>query len=670
MSRVLFAVLMVALLVLAGTVAAGEGDELQVNTTMPAAVGGAATPAAVVPVLSGPPLSDVRPHDMPAMNIESTDGGPVSAGPIVAPPAGPALPGAAGTAEGLNLPEISKPGREGFDGAGHGRALSSVILPVKKIKSGTRPALVSRFDTKIDMFYYNDTGYLYTAAATTGNSPEWPWEYEIGMGGFNYTLFSPGACSAGINNLAVFITWYNGGIYETEWNGVSWETWSADLTGLYDANSTPACVSRGDGNIELVYRNKTGVLVHKSRNGGVWTDGVEVYPRILNSEGVSLISTSASGFDIIMHYPNQSVPDYPSYYDGVCILHWDNSSGWGAVWNAPGIPAYSYVGATTRDADAAGTGKYIDIVYDKTGSQDYYWNVSRDGGVTWSPDPGSHFGFGDGRIDSGGSPYNPIAPRYERLEFYQEYSGVIFENAYLIPSKENIGVSRGSKTWLLDKSGNGAYGAGDLTYTFGKAGDLNITGDWNGDGKTEIGVVRNNRTWLLDKSGDGAYGAGDLTYTFGRAGDVYVTGDWNADMKTEIGVFRDNRTWLLDWSADGTFGGGDLTYTFGKAGDVPVTGDWNGNGATEIGVFRDNRTWLLDKSGNGAFGAGDLTYTFGKAGDVPVTGDWDGDGTTEIGVVRNNNTWLLDASGNGAFGAGDLTYTFGKAGDKPVTGVW
>jgi hypothetical protein len=87
-------------------------------------------------------------------------------------------------------------------------------------------------------------------------------------------------------------------------------------------------------------------------------------------------------------------------------------------------------------------------------------------------------------------------------------------------------VVRNNNTWLLDASGDGKYGAGDLSYTFGKAGDMYVTGDWNTDGKTEIGVVRNNNTWLLDASGDGKYGAGDLSYTFGKAGDMYVTGKW------------------------------------------------------------------------------------------------------------------------------------------------
>jgi len=89
-----------------------------------------------------------------------------------------------------------------------------------------------------------------------------------------------------------------------------------------------------------------------------------------------------------------------------------------------------------------------------------------------------------------------------------------------------IGVVRNGNTWLLDASGNGMNGAGDLSYVFGKAGDVYVTGDWNTDGKTEIGVVRNGNTWLLDASGNGAYGAGDLSYVFGKAGDKYVTGKW------------------------------------------------------------------------------------------------------------------------------------------------
>jgi len=235
---------------------------------------------------------------------------------------------------------------------------------------------------------------------------------------------------------------------------------------------------------------------------------------------------------------------------------------------------------------------------------------------------------------------------------------------------DKIGVVRNNKTWILDASGNGAYGAGDIVYNYGIVGDVYVTGDWADTGTTKIGVVRNNNTWLLDASGNGLFGSGDLQYTFGKAGDVYVTGDWNGNGTTKIGVVRFNTTWLLDASGDGKFGPGDYQYVYGRAGDVYVTGDWNNDRKTEIGVVRNNKTWILDASGNGAYGAGDIVYNYGIVGDRFVTGDWDGNGTTRIGVVRFNTTWLLDASGNGLWSPGDYQYVYGRAGDRYVTGKW
>ncbi|HRY76139.1 MAG TPA: PKD domain-containing protein, partial [Methanoregulaceae archaeon] len=197
---------------------------------------------------------------------------------------------------------------------------------------------------------------------------------------------------------------------------------------------------------------------------------------------------------------------------------------------------------------------------------------------------------------------------------------------------DKIAIFRPStKTWYLDKSGNGVYGSGDLSYNnFGIASDVQVAGDWDGGGTTEIGIFRpSTKTWYLDKSGNGVYGSGDLSYNnFGIASDVQVAGDWDGDGTTEIGIFRPStKTWYLDKSGNGVYGSGDLSYNnFGIASDVQVAGDWDGDGTTEIGIFRPStKTWYLDKSGNGVYGAGDLAYNnFGIASDVQVAGDWDG----------------------------------------------
>ncbi|MDX8551787.1 hypothetical protein, partial [Methanospirillum purgamenti] len=73
----------------------------------------------------------------------------------------------------------------------------------------------------------------------------------------------------------------------------------------------------------------------------------------------------------------------------------------------------------------------------------------------------------------------------------------------------------------------------------------------------------------------------DRQYTFGLVGDVPITGDWNGDGKTSIGVFR-GRTWYLDYNGNGVWNGPtvDRQYTFGLVGDVPVTGVWSGTSGT------------------------------------------------------------------------------------------
>jgi FtsP/CotA-like multicopper oxidase with cupredoxin domain len=238
--------------------------------------------------------------------------------------------------------------------------------------------------------------------------------------------------------------------------------------------------------------------------------------------------------------------------------------------------------------------------------------------------------------------------------------------AFKVNTPAKIGVFRGGQ-WYLDANGNKLWDAGvDTTPAFGAPGDIPVTGDWNGDGKTKVGVVRGN-TWFLDKNGNGTFDAGDLTYSFGIPGDTYVTGDWTGNGITKIGAVRGN-VWYLDMNGNGIWDAGDVSFTFGLAGDTFITGDWDGSGKTKIGVIRGN-TWMLDVDGDGVLGAGDAVFAFGVPGDVWVTGDWNGDGRTKAGAVRGN-TWFMDTNGNRAWDLADGSVGFGAPGDLPVTGKW
>jgi hypothetical protein len=237
--------------------------------------------------------------------------------------------------------------------------------------------------------------------------------------------------------------------------------------------------------------------------------------------------------------------------------------------------------------------------------------------------------------------------------------------------KTNIGSSNGA-IWYLDNNGNGVWNAGvDKQYSFGATGWTPVTGDWNNNKKTKAGVYQNG-VWYLDYDGNGEWNAGiDKVYNFGSTGWNPITGDWNGDGRTEVGVYQ-NGVWYLDYNGNGVWNAGiDKIYNFGGKGWTPLVEDWNGDGKTDIGVYQ-NGVWYLDYTGNGAWNASvDKQYKFGTTGWTPVPGDWNNDRKTEVGIYRNG-VFQLDYNGNGVWNGAtvDKQVTFGITGYTPKAGDW
>ena len=163
---------------------------------------------------------------------------------------------------------------------------------------------------------------------------------------------------------------------------------------------------------------------------------------------------------------------------------------------------------------------------------------------------------------------------------------------------------------------------------FGQAGDQPIAGDWNGDGIDDVGVYRSNTSTFLLRVPETVAVApchgcppqteirvSTVTRQFGSAGDLPVTGDWDGDGKDSIGVFHGG---VFEVTND--FFETNGSSVFGFIGDLPLSGDWTGTGRRRLGLFHPSTATmsLETKLGEGP----DINFTFGSASDLPVAGHW------------------------------------------------
>jgi hypothetical protein len=134
----------------------------------------------------------------------------------------------------------------------------------------------------------------------------------------------------------------------------------------------------------------------------------------------------------------------------------------------------------------------------------------------------------------------------------------------------------------------------------------------------------------------------------GSAGDIPMTGDFDGDGKADLATFsRQSATWVIYVS-----GRSGSSFKFGTPGSsLPIIGNFEGPGATQYGVYD-----LVDFNGapTGVWtvttpSSGTKQYGFGTTGDVPLTGDFDGVGHDELAVYRpSTGQFLVFVPANGA----------------------
>ncbi len=203
-------------------------------------------------------------------------------------------------------------------------------------------------------------------------------------------------------------------------------------------------------------------------------------------------------------------------------------------------------------------------------------------------------------------------------------------------------------------------GFADIQFFYGQAGDIPVSGDWNGDGTDSVGVYRNGTFYLRNNNSSGF---ADLQVSFGAAGDIPVVGDWDGDGIDTVGVFRNGVFFLRNTNTTGV---PDITFSYGTGGDLPIAGDWDGDGIDTIGAFRPSTGFVFLRNTN-TEGFADTQFFYGTTGDRPIAGDWNADGIDTVGIVRQGQ-WFLRNSNTPGFA--DLQFFYGAPTDLPICGDW
>jgi hypothetical protein len=270
-----------------------------------------------------------------------------------------------------------------------------------------------------------------------------------------------------------------------------------------------------------------------------------------------------------------------------------------------------------------------------------------------------------------------------------------------------VAASQGDGTFSVTNAGVGVFAEWAQV-----PGVRRVSGDFNGDGRTDIALIPGPDTsWWTSlpvafSNGDGTFRItnaprGDFAGWAQTPGARPVAGDFNHDGRTDIALIPGpNTSWWTSLpvafsQGDGTFGVtnagvGDYSQWAQVPGAKPVAGDFNGDGRTDIALIPGpNTSWWTSlpvafSQGDGTFGitavgVGDYSQWAQVPGVRPVAGDFNGDGRTDISLIPGPGTsWWTTlptafSQGDGSFritntGVGDYVLWGQTPGARPVAG--
>ncbi|WP_189052645.1 FG-GAP-like repeat-containing protein, partial [Aliidongia dinghuensis] len=235
--------------------------------------------------------------------------------------------------------------------------------------------------------------------------------------------------------------------------------------------------------------------------------------------------------------------------------------------------------------------------------------------------------------------------------------------------------------YLEHSNGDGTFTGTQVTWpgwyfgTPASAQYTTVTGDFYGTGRTDIMLIGSSAAYLLHSKGDGTFSQVQVDlggWAFGGPPSgawTVLTGDFNGDGRTDVILLGPTSYCLMTSNGDGTFTRSQANYPAGwNFGGNPSnnwsvqTGDFNGDGKTDV-IFLGNTNYLLMTSnGDGTFTPFSASYGGWGFGSPPannftvLTGDFNGDGLTDILFLGNTGYELMTSKGDGTFANSQASY--------------
>ena len=233
---------------------------------------------------------------------------------------------------------------------------------------------------------------------------------------------------------------------------------------------------------------------------------------------------------------------------------------------------------------------------------------------------------------------------------YQKIMGTAVAASAWKPAKQP------SPTYYLNNawSGNATH-----TFAYGRSSDVEIVGDWDGDGKDTVSLRRGNTFAVNNVSAPTASPKFDAAY--GIPGDEYYVGDWDGDGKDSLAVRRGNVFHISNRMGSST---ADQTIAYGKPGDTVMVGDWDGDGKDTFAVRRGNQYHIRNTISSGV---ADKVVPYGRSDDEVFVGHFGGSAKDALAVRRGKTFYVSNHIHNGD---ADRVIDYGRVGDRAFVGDW